>query len=276
MGSEAEKIFTSFNLSEDEKKSYEAVLKKFDEYFIPRRNIIHERACFYQRGQQPGETAEQYIRVLYEVAEHCEFGDKRDEHIRDRLAEEINKHVSLQSSAPEAMAVNMVRRQSGPHTDRPGRYRPRQDASSRQGTYKMEGCGKCGGDLKCMGLFQATTKYKEQQYTFNVYVIEGKVSCLLGRHEAVEMGLVIRVNEVSTVFSSGGLLDTEPVKIVLQEGAQPYAVHTARRIPLPLVPLVKKELHRMESEGIIEKSLMEKGFKLYVCSYIINFEDYTP
>uniref|UniRef100_A0AAV2MQB9 Retrotransposon gag domain-containing protein n=1 Tax=Knipowitschia caucasica TaxID=637954 RepID=A0AAV2MQB9_KNICA len=226
MGSEAEKIFTSFNLSEDKKKSYEAVLKKFDEYFIPRRNIIHERACFYQRGQQPGETAEQYIRVLYEVAEHCEFGDKRDEHIRDRLvvgiqdkelsrkfqlkadltlqevteqirqAEEINKHVSLQSSAPEAMAVNMVRRQSGPHTDRQGRYRPRQDASSRQGTYKMEGCGKCGG-----------------------------------------------------------LLDTEPVKIVLQEGAQPYAVHTARRIPLPLVPLVKKELHRMESEGIIEKRL---------------------
>uniref|UniRef100_A0AAV2LJT0 Retrotransposon gag domain-containing protein n=1 Tax=Knipowitschia caucasica TaxID=637954 RepID=A0AAV2LJT0_KNICA len=319
MGSEAEKLFTSFNLSEDEKKSYEAVLKKFDEYFIPRRNIIHERACFYQRGQQPGETAEQYIRVLYEVAEHREFGDKRDEHIRDRLvvgiqdkelsrkfqlkedltlqevteqirqAEEINKHVSLQSSAPEAMAVNMVRRQSGPHTDRPGRYRPRQDASSRQGTYKMEGCGKCdvtvvnqstykmmkpkielqlpntrfvspGGDLKCMGLFQATTKYKEQQYTFNVYVIEGKVSCLLGRHEAVEMGLVIRVNEVSTVFSSGGLLDTEPVKIVLQEGAQPYAVHTARRIPLPLVPLVKKELHRMESEGIIEKDNLKPGW----------------
>ncbi|CAL9703981.1 unnamed protein product [Knipowitschia caucasica] len=102
MGSEAEKIFTSFNLSEDEKKSYEAVLKKFDEYFIPRRNIIHERACFYQRGQQPGETAEQYIRVLYEVAEHCEFGDKRDEHIRDRLVvgiqdKELSRKVPTQS-----------------------------------------------------------------------------------------------------------------------------------------------------------------------------------
>lgn len=104
-----------------------------------------------------------------------------------------------------------------------------------------------------MGLFEATTKYKEKQYTFNVYVMDGKVSCLLGRHEAVDMGLVKRVNEVSAVFGSGGLLNTEPVKILLPEGAQPYAVHTARRIPLPLVPLVKKELHGMESEGIVEK-----------------------
>lgn len=140
MGSEAEKIFSSFSFAnEDEMKNYEAVLRKFDEYFIPRRNVIHERACFYQHSQQPGETAEQYIRVLYELAEHCEFSGKRDEHIRDRLvvgirdkelsrkfqlkadltlpevieqvrqAEEINKQVDLQSNAPEAMAVNMVR-----------------------------------------------------------------------------------------------------------------------------------------------------------------------
>lgn len=103
-----------------------------------------------------------------------------------------------------------------------------------------------------MGLFQTTAKYKDKQYTFKVYVIRGSVSCLLGLNEAVDMGLVKRVDEVN-VFSSGGLLNTEPVKIMLQDDAQPYAVHTARRIPLPLVPLVKKELHRMEKEGIIEK-----------------------
>lgn len=67
------------------------------------------------------------------------------------------------------------------------------------------------------------------------------------------MGLVKRVSEFSAVFGSGGLLNTEPVKILLREGAQPYTVHRARRIPLPLVPLVKKELNRMKSEGIIEK-----------------------
>lgn len=110
-----------------------------------------------------------------------------------------------------------------------------------------------GRRLQCMGQFRATTSYKEKQYTFPVYVVRGKCNCLLRRPEAVEMDLVKRVDEVGGVFNSGGLLKTEPVRITLQEGAQPYAVHTARRIPLPLLPLMKKELQRIEDEGIIKK-----------------------
>lgn len=82
-----------------------------------------------------------YIRTL-KLAEHCEFGDKRDEHMRDRLimgikdrelfrrfkfmadltltqdieqvhqAEEITKKVSLQANQTESQLanVNVVRR----------------------------------------------------------------------------------------------------------------------------------------------------------------------
>uniref|UniRef100_A0A3B4U8Y0 ribonuclease H n=1 Tax=Seriola dumerili TaxID=41447 RepID=A0A3B4U8Y0_SERDU len=394
MGSEAEKIFSSFVFTaEDQKKDYELILKKFDEYFIPRRNIIHERACFYQRNQQAGETAEMYIRTLYELAEYCEFGDKRDEHLRDRLvvgiidkelsrrfqlmanltlaqvieqvrqAEEITKQVSLQSNQPEARPANVdfVRRRdsrqkkkrwqqrgnTGPTTHNMGDHgkcgrcgKPRHSEERRCPALQSK-CNKChrkghwerechskavseitegekqiyflgevgredsqdnwtvslticdkpiafkidtgadatvinekifkkikskvqldppdthflspGGDIRCTGMFQTTTSYKERLYTFPVYVIKGKGNCLLSRPEAVAMGLVRRVDEVSSVFGSGGLLKTEPVKIALKEDAQPYAVQTARRIPLPLVPLVKKELQRMENEGIIER-----------------------
>lgn len=71
MESKAEKIFSSFKFTaEAQKKNYEIVLKKFDDYFIPLRNIIHEWACFYQRSQQPGETMEMYITTLYKLAEH--------------------------------------------------------------------------------------------------------------------------------------------------------------------------------------------------------------
>uniref|UniRef100_A0A3P9JCS6 ribonuclease H n=1 Tax=Oryzias latipes TaxID=8090 RepID=A0A3P9JCS6_ORYLA len=330
-----------------------------------------------------------YIRTLYELAEHCEFGDKRDEHIRDRLvvgisdkelsrqfqikadltltyviervrqAEEITRQVNLQANRPESQLakVTAVRKSEGQHRRKMQRHEPNSHS-----THMKEECGRCGkprhsdqrlcpalkskcnkcqkhghwerkchskavrevtndlpeqayflgavngedkdcawtvtlpiknvkvnfkidtgadatvidqetfkkmspttellapdtqfvspgGELKCMGKFLGETSYKRKNYAFNVYVIQG-TSCLLGRSEAVKLGLVKRLEEVSDVFGAGGLLKTEPVKIALREDAQPYAVHAARRIPLPLVPLVKKELQRMETEGIIEK-----------------------
>ncbi|KAI4884910.1 hypothetical protein NFI96_000923 [Prochilodus magdalenae] len=60
-------------------------MAKFDAYFIPKRNVIHERACFHQRMQRAGERVETFIRALYELSEHCEFGANREEHIRDRI-----------------------------------------------------------------------------------------------------------------------------------------------------------------------------------------------
>lgn len=85
MGKEAEHVFKSFVFDDArDKDKYKPVLKKFDEYFIPKRNVIHERAKFHQRVQLPGETVETFVRHLYEIAEHCEFAD-RNEQIRDRV-----------------------------------------------------------------------------------------------------------------------------------------------------------------------------------------------
>lgn len=56
LGGEAENIFSSFTFSaKGDHKNYELVLKKFDSYFISKRNVIHERACFYQHVQRAGE-----------------------------------------------------------------------------------------------------------------------------------------------------------------------------------------------------------------------------
>ena len=60
------------------------------------------------------------------------------------------------------------------------------------------------------------------------------MSNLLSRAAAQAMGLVKRVYEVSGI-GEFGLLNTQPVKIVLQDNAQPYAVHTAHRVPIPLM-----------------------------------------
>ena len=41
--------------------------------------------------------------------------------------------------------------------------------------------------------------------------------------------------------------------ICLKPGAKPYALSTPRRVAIPLLPQVKKELTRMERLGVIEK-----------------------
>jgi len=45
MEDKADDILLSFNLSEEDLKSYKTIKEKFDAHFIQRRNIIFERAC---------------------------------------------------------------------------------------------------------------------------------------------------------------------------------------------------------------------------------------
>ena len=42
-------------------------------------------------------------------------------------------------------------------------------------------------------------------------------------------------------------------KIELQANAEPYAVQYPRRVPVPLLPKVKKELDRLETLGVIKR-----------------------
>ena len=85
LGEEAEAVLSSTNPTEDDRKDYARVVGKFDEYFKVRKNVIYERARFNKRNQQSGESAKQYIMALYKLAENCDYGDLKEEMIRDRL-----------------------------------------------------------------------------------------------------------------------------------------------------------------------------------------------
>ena len=78
-------VLTSTNVTADERKVYDSVVDKFDAFFKVRRNVIFERARFNRHNQVDGETAEQYTMELYRLAESCNYGDLKDEMIRDRL-----------------------------------------------------------------------------------------------------------------------------------------------------------------------------------------------
>lgn len=111
MGREAEHIMKSFVFRDDDKrKDFDFVLKLFDNHFIPKRNVIHERACFNTRSQQNGESVEAFIRNLYELSEHCDFGEKKSEFIRDRISDkELSQRMQLESGLNLETAIQMAR-----------------------------------------------------------------------------------------------------------------------------------------------------------------------
>ncbi|KAK9512390.1 hypothetical protein O3M35_000829 [Rhynocoris fuscipes] len=83
MGEEGEDLLTSFNLSPADKVSYTAVKNKFDEYMGFKRNIVYERARFFKRKQESGEPVDSFINDLHKLAEYCQFGNLKEELIRD-------------------------------------------------------------------------------------------------------------------------------------------------------------------------------------------------
>ena len=89
MGIDAEKIYKTFTYQNDgDNLRFDPVLQKFDGHFVPQKNVIHLRASFHKRKQKEGETIEQYVRQLYELAEQADF-DNKDDMIRDRLVEGV-------------------------------------------------------------------------------------------------------------------------------------------------------------------------------------------
>lgn len=86
MGERADDILLSFKLSEEEQKRYDMVINKFKAHFGEKSNIIYERAWFNQRKEEINETVDKFIADLFRLAESCNFGELREELIRDRIA----------------------------------------------------------------------------------------------------------------------------------------------------------------------------------------------
>ena len=55
-------------LAEGDEKKFDVILAKFDQYFVPKRNVNHEQALFHQRNKRQGETVESFVRSLSRYA----------------------------------------------------------------------------------------------------------------------------------------------------------------------------------------------------------------
>jgi len=125
--------------------------------------------------------------------------------------------------------------------------------------------GPTGRTLKVLGQFNGTLSIDNEQLSEPVYVIRGLRTNLLGLPAIAALNLISRINATSTgteeldwlaqypsLFKGLGNLG-EPYSIKLREGAEPHALYTPRRVPIPMRARVKEELDRMERAGVISK-----------------------
>ena len=78
-------MLTTTGITTEDRKKYDRVLEKLNGFFKVRRNIVFERARFNQRSQGENESVEKYITELYHLAETCEYGDLKEQLLRDRI-----------------------------------------------------------------------------------------------------------------------------------------------------------------------------------------------
>lgn len=114
MGDEADDILRGLDLTEVQRQQYEPVKNAFDKYFVPKKNVIYERAKFNRRVQSATESVDSFITALYALAQNCDYGPLNDDLIRDRLVVglrdmALSEKMQLDNKLTLTKAVNMAR-----------------------------------------------------------------------------------------------------------------------------------------------------------------------
>ena len=118
-----------------------------------------------------------------------------------------------------------------------------------------------GGNISCKWLFEAKIQRNNKTLHAKCYVVPGLPDNLLSRSAAVELQLIARLDTVKTendlyeldVFGELGELKTKKVSIQVKADTTPYSCCTSRRMPFPMLNILKDELERMERLNVIKE-----------------------
>ena len=174
-GEEALEIFNTFGLTDEDKVKIDVVIKKFEEYCTPKRNVTYERHVFNTRAQGATEGIDVYVTELRKLARNCEFGELHDSIIRDRIvcgirSNEVRKRLLREKDLSLAMerAVEMCK--SSEITENQAKKspgKPRGAKGKRKQTKKPFNCRRCGQvhqPQKCPAFGQVCHKCKQRNH----------------------------------------------------------------------------------------------------------------
>ncbi|UYV65814.1 hypothetical protein LAZ67_3005530, partial [Cordylochernes scorpioides] len=117
-------------------------------------------------------------------------------------------------------------------------------------------------ELQTVGMFISTLRNGSYEIKEKIYVIRRLSEPLLSRRACELLNLARRIEVVATrinpikefpeVFEGLGQIGN-PYEIKLKPGEKPYAVHTPRRVPIPLMEKLKTRLEELDKDDILTK-----------------------
>lgn len=93
IGSDALQIFYSFNVDIDV-ITFEDLLKRFEEYFLPKINVTMERHKLFNRKQANDEDITSYATDLKNISLQCGFEELRDSILKDVFSWNLNNNYN--------------------------------------------------------------------------------------------------------------------------------------------------------------------------------------
>ncbi|XP_018372980.1 PREDICTED: uncharacterized protein LOC108767548 [Trachymyrmex cornetzi] len=85
IGEQAVDVIDTLGLTEDELKVKDTIIAKLDTYFVPKTNESVERHKLNMRIQGPTESFNDFLQDLRNIAASCNFGNMKDDLIKDRI-----------------------------------------------------------------------------------------------------------------------------------------------------------------------------------------------
>ncbi|KAJ8332613.1 hypothetical protein SKAU_G00424020 [Synaphobranchus kaupii] len=282
MGDEADDVLRGLTLNAEQRQQYSSVKDGFSAFFVPKKNVIYERAKFNLRVQGPTESADSFITALYALAENSKNADchncgKRGHYGRVCKSEKTVSAVSEDSAVllgvvdagEEPWTVDVGVRHTkvafkidtgADVTVMPEQvYREIAQGSTRSLTPGKKALVGPGTPLTVVGVAREVLQCGDRSTTEDIYVLKHLKVALLSRPASVRLRLVARVDSIDleTVkqiypkLCRGLGLIQQKYTIKLNPDTKPVSLKVPRRVPLPLMGKVKKELERIEQLGVI-------------------------
>ena len=98
IGSSRYKLIRSLAQNKPTGKTYEELAKLMKDHLEPKPNVISQRYAFYKRDRRVDESVKGYVAELRKLSDYCEFGDRLDENLRDKLVCGLNDQRIQQCS----------------------------------------------------------------------------------------------------------------------------------------------------------------------------------